>query len=56
MCMTISAAVNWDTRLIRMLPPTRIARFFASVPKVGAWMYCLNWDIPAYVGAEKPFH
>jgi hypothetical protein len=45
--MTISAAVNWETRLIRMLPPTRIARFFASVPKVGAWMYCRNWDIPA---------
>jgi len=45
--MTISAAVNWDTRLIRMLPPTRIARFFASVPKVGGGMYCRNCDIPA---------
>ena len=35
MWVTISAAVNWDTRLIRTLPPTRIAMFFASVPKVG---------------------
>ena len=30
-----------------MLPPTRMPRFLASVPKVGAWMYCRNWDIPA---------
>jgi hypothetical protein len=33
--MTISAAVNWDTRLIAMLPPVRIAMFLASVPNVG---------------------
>jgi hypothetical protein len=36
MWVTTSAAVNWDTRLIRMLPPTRIAMFFASVPLVEA--------------------
>ena len=30
-----------------MLPPVRIAMFFASVPNVGAWRYCLNWEIPA---------
>jgi hypothetical protein len=47
MWVTISAAVNWATRLIAMLPPTRMPRFLASVPKVGAWMYCRNCDIPA---------
>ena len=47
MWVTVSAAVNCDTRLIAMLPPVRMARFRASVPKVGAWMYCRNWAIPA---------
>ena len=47
MWVTISAAVNCETRLMTMLPPTRIAMFFASVPKVGDWRYCLNWETPA---------
>ena len=46
MCVTTSAAVNWATSVIRMLPPVRMAMFFASVPNVGDWMYCLNWEIP----------
>ena len=44
---TISAAVNWETRVMRILPPTRTAMFFTSVPNVGDWKYCLNCDTPA---------
>ena len=47
MCVTTSAAVNWETRVIRMAPPTRMARFFASVPNVGDCTYCLNWVMPS---------
>jgi hypothetical protein len=47
MCVTTSAAVNCETRVMRMLPPVRMAMFFTSAPKGGAWMYCLNCEIPA---------
>src|SRR6185437_17063211 len=56
MWVTISAAVNCDTRVIRMLPPVRIATFLTSIAKFGDWTYWRNWEIPAYVGGEKPFH
>ena len=46
MCVTTSAAVNWATRVIAMLPPVRMAMFFASVPNVADWTYCRNWQIP----------
>ena len=44
---TISAAVNCEIKVMRMLPPIRIAMFLASAPKVGDCTYSLNWEIPA---------